>query len=137
MADTFTVEMGIKRYSIVAPDGEPGEPVRYGIIAMLHWKDHYYYSHVDDPDLHPEGGAAPAVLRVDQTTTMESTMLEVEDGDEEEDEEDEDEGEDEGEEEEQEEEEPEEGEPREAGVIEFPDGEDPDEDLPRAEDTRN
>lgn len=136
MADnTFTVEMGVKKYSIVAPDGEPGEPVRYGIIAMLHWQDHYYYSHVDDPDKHPEGGTAPTVYRVDQTTTMESTMLDV---DEEEEEDDEDEGDDYGDEEEEEEEEgpEEEGEAEgsRVGVIEFPE-EDPDEDLPRAEDT--
>ena len=125
MAEIFTVEMGESEYSIVAPDETPGEPVPYGEVATLHWSNHYYYSHVEDPDKYPEGGTPPPVYRVDQTTTMESKMLEVEDA----------QGGYEPEEEE-EEEEGEEGEPRELepGVIEFPEGDDPDEDLPRAED---
>jgi len=134
----FTVEMGEEMYSLVAPDGTPGEPVEYGTTATITWNNILYYAHVDDPDKYPEGGESPTVFRVDSTTVMESAMEEVSDEDQERETPplllgEEDEGE---EDEDEEEEEDEEDEPGPGDVVEFPEPEDEgeDENLPPAGD---
>ena len=128
MATAFTVEMGEELYSIVAPDGTPGDEVPYEVPATIFWKNVLYYALVNDPDEFPEGGPAPTVFRVDATTVMESVMEEVSD---------EEEGPDGGDQEEEEEEEEEdEQEPGSGGeVIDFPvpEEEEDDENLPPAE----
>jgi len=135
----FTVEMGEEMYSLVAPDGTPGEPVEYGTTATITWNSILYYVHVDDPDGYPEGGESPTVFRVDSTTVMESAMEEVSDEDQEKETLLLPEGEEDEEDEEDEEEEEEDEEPGPGDVIEFPEPEemDEDEDLPPAEDINN
>ena len=128
MAEVFTVEMGEEKYSLVAPDGTPGEPVLYDTgTATVQWNGIVYYCHVSDPEDYPEGGEAPEVHRVESTVVVESAMEEVSDDPDDPDEEDEDE-------EDEEDEDEEEG-PAPGDVIQFPEPgeEEEDENLPPAD----
>jgi hypothetical protein len=70
---TFVVQMDEEEYRIVGPDGEEGDAVEYGDIAVLAIGSGIYYCHLEDPD-----AEAADVMRVDSISKMPTEVEEVE-----------------------------------------------------------